>query len=138
MSMHGREVAVGDTFALDIDPVSTTQLVRYAGASGDYNRIHYDAPYAEEAGLGGVIAHGMLTMAFMGRALTGWAGEDAAVGRLAARFTAPVRPGDVVSISGTVSERKDTADGIQASCQLIARVGEKKVAMGDATVTWHT
>ncbi len=137
MSMNGREVAAGDTFSLDVDPVTTTQLVRYAGASGDYNRIHYDAPYAEEAGLGGVIAHGMLTMAFMGRALTGWAGEDATVSHIAARFTAPVRPGDVVSVSGTVLERKDTANEIQANCQLTARVGEKKVAVGDATVTWH-
>src|SRR5690554_2465784 len=108
MSTNGREVAVGDTFALDIDPVTTTQLVMYAGASGDYNRIHYDAPYAEEAGLGGVIAHGMLTMAFMGRALTGWAGEDGTVVNISARFTAPVRPGDVVSVSGTVSEQKET------------------------------
>lgn len=137
MSTIGREVAVGDTFALDIDPVTTTQLVQYAGASGDYNRIHYDAPYAEEAGLGGVIAHGMLTMAFMGRALTGWAGEDGTVVKISARFTAPVRPGDVVSVSGTVSEQSETDAGVQARCTLLAHVGEKKVAMGDATVAWN-
>jgi flavin reductase (DIM6/NTAB) family NADH-FMN oxidoreductase RutF len=54
----------GDTVCIQRGPITTTQLVMYAGASGDFNRIHYDHPFAVEKGLGGVIAHGMLTMAF--------------------------------------------------------------------------
>ena len=54
----------GETFSIRRGPITTTQLVMYAGASGDFNRIHYDHPFAVQKGLGGVIAHGMLTMAF--------------------------------------------------------------------------
>ncbi|WP_408904205.1 MaoC/PaaZ C-terminal domain-containing protein [Pararoseomonas sp. SCSIO 73927] len=53
---------VGDVHRFQRGPVTTTQLVMYAGASGDFNRIHFDLPYAQEAGLSAVLAHGMLTM----------------------------------------------------------------------------
>lgn len=131
-------LAAGSSFELVVDPVTTTQLVRYAGASGDYNRIHYDLPYAEAAGLGGVIAHGMLTMAFMGRALTDWAGEDARVKRIAAKFTAPVRPGDVVVVNGVVTAKQDGQSvGTEISCDLTAQVAGRTVAVGDAIVAWR-
>lgn len=97
-----RSVRAGDTFSLTKGAVSTVQLVMYAGASGDFNRIHYDLPFAEEAGLGGVIAHGMLTMGFAAQAVTDWAGPGAMVRDIGARFLTPVRPGDVVRIEGKV------------------------------------
>jgi acyl dehydratase len=128
--------AAGSTFDLVSSPVTTTQLVRYAGASDDYNRIHYDGPYAVEAGLGGVIAHGMLTMGFMGRAVTDWAGPRGRVKHIAARFTAPVRPGDTVTVTGTIVDRTSTGSGEQVQCTLQARVGEKTVATGEAVVAW--
>lgn len=118
------------TFARAFPAITTTQLVRYAGASDDYNRIHYDQAFAtHEAGLGGVIAHGMLTLALMGSALTDWAGPDAFVRRLDGRFTAPVRPGDVVEVTGVANEDDE---GVQVA--LIARVGERTVAEGRAVV----
>ncbi|VVD64042.1 MaoC/PaaZ C-terminal domain-containing protein [Pandoraea commovens] len=129
------QARVGDTFALSIPAVTTTQLVRYAGASDDYNRIHYDQHYAQEAGLGGVIAHGMLTMGFMGRAVSDWAGPAAAIVDIEARFNAPVRPGDVVVVTGTVADSAPGGDGRQRLlCEIVARVGEKTVASGAAVV----
>lgn len=132
---HLLQARVGDTFALSIPAVTTTQLVRYAGASDDYNRIHYDQGYAQEAGLGGVIAHGMLTMGFMGRAVSEWAGPAAAIVDIEARFNAPVRPGDVVTVVGTVSDCVPGNDGRRhLRCDIVARVGEKTVASGAAVV----
>jgi acyl dehydratase len=123
---------IGDAFVSEAEPVTTTQLVMYAGASGDFNRIHYDHAYALEAKLGGVIAHGMLTMAFMGRALTDRLGPGGRVSRISARFTAPVRPGDVVRVTGTVRELSSAGAALELDCDLIAIVGDRKVAEGSA------
>jgi len=137
MSVSAHDAQPGEQFGLTCEPVTTTQLVQYAGASDDYNRIHYDQAYAVEAGLGGVIAHGMLTMGFMGRALTQWAGPAARVRRLSARFTAPVRPGDSVVVTGTVMSR-EAEDGaaLTVHCTLTAAVADKTVASGSAALEW--
>jgi acyl dehydratase len=127
-------LAPGDTFELRAEPITTQQLVRYAGASGDYNRIHYDQTFAVEAGLGGVIAHGMLTMALMGRAATDWAGPRGRVARIAARFSAPVRPGDVVRVVGRVVATGRVDDTGRVECRLEADVDGRAVAAGDAVV----
>jgi acyl dehydratase len=95
----------GDTFSIRRGPITTTQLVMYAGASGDFNRIHYDQPFAVQKGLGGVIAHGMLTMAFAASCATEAFGPASWISRIDARFTAPVRVGDVVEVTATVVER---------------------------------
>ncbi|MEW6121798.1 MAG: MaoC/PaaZ C-terminal domain-containing protein [Pseudomonadota bacterium] len=122
----------GHVFALETEPVTTQQLVRYAGASDDYNRIHYDLPFAEASGLGGVIAHGMLTMAFMGRAVTDAIGPAGFVRRLSARFVAPVRPGDVVRVEAKILEARDEAGARHVRADLTARVGGRPVAVGEA------
>lgn len=122
-------------FELTAAAITTEQLVRYAGASDDYNRIHYDLPYATAAGLGGVIAHGMLTMAFMGRAATDWAGPAGRVRRIAARFTAPVRVGDVVRVSGVATLARQVAERAEWHCELLADVAGRPVASGEAVVS---
>ena len=78
--------------------VTRADLVRYAGASGDFNPIHWSDRAAATVGLPGVIAHGMLTMALVGRAVTGWAGDPAAVVDYNVRFTKPVLPGETLSV----------------------------------------
>jgi acyl dehydratase len=93
---------------LEKAPITTTQLVQYAGASGDFNRIHFDDPFAREAGFPSVIAHGMLSMAFFGQLLSDWAGP-AAVVRLHARFRAVTFPGERITIGGEVSARDPAA-----------------------------
>lgn len=70
--------------------VSRQDLIRYAGASGDFNPIHWSDSTAHTVGLPGVIAHGMYTLALVGDAVTAWAGSPAAVTQLGARFTKPV------------------------------------------------
>ena len=70
--------------------MTRAELVRYAGASGDFNPIHWNQRFAVGVGLPDVIAHGMLTMALAGRLVTSWTGDPAAVVGYAARFTRPV------------------------------------------------
>lgn len=127
--------AVGDRFTLVKDPVTTVQLVMYAGASGDFNRIHYDLPYAQEAGLGGVIAHGMLTMGFAAQAVTDWAGPGAFVRDLSARFLIPVRPGDRVTVEGRVDEvREEDGGRIVVGVGFEATTASGRVATGSGIV----
>lgn len=126
--------APGSTFSLTKGPVTTVQLVMYAGASGDFNRIHYDLPFATESGLGGVIAHGMLTMGFAGELVSGWAGPDAKVRSISARFLNPVRPGDVVTLEGKVESLADDAGETCASVTFEGRTATGQVIAGDAVV----
>lgn len=130
--------AVGDRFTLVKDPVTTVQLVMYAGASGDFNRIHYDLPYAEEAGLGGVIAHGMLTMGFAAQAVTDWAGPGAVVRDLSARFLIPVRPGDRVTVEGRVEEVREEDGSLVVGIGFDATTASGRVAAGSGIVVRPT
>jgi acyl dehydratase len=118
----------GDTFSIRRGPITTTQLVMYAGASGDFNRIHYDHPFAVQKGLGGVIAHGMLTMAFAASCVVEAFGQANRISRLDARFTSPVRVGEVVEVTATVVERAAPDDLIEAT--LTAEVGGRVVLRG--------
>ena len=73
------DVEVGTELPEQRYRISRADLVRYAGASGDFNPIHWNERVATEVGLPGVIAHGMFTMALAGRAVTGWTGDPAAL-----------------------------------------------------------
>jgi acyl dehydratase len=123
----------GDTFAIRRGPITTTQLVMYAGASGDFNRIHYDHPFAVQKGLGGVIAHGMLTMAFAASCAVEAFGPATRISRIDARFTSPVRVGDVVEVTATVVERGAPDELIEAT--LTAEVDGRVVLRGVVEVT---
>jgi acyl dehydratase len=100
-------VNVGDALPEFRYRITRADLVRYAGASGDFNPIHWSDRLATAAGLPGVIAHGMYTMALVGRALADWAGRPDAVVDFSVRFTRPVLvpdddEGAIVAVSGTV------------------------------------
>ena len=110
-------------------PVTRRDLVRYAGASGDFNPIHWNQRIATSVGLPDVIAHGMLTMALAGRYLTEWAGDPAAVTEYGVRFSAPVvvpddDKGATVEVSGVVTGKLD--DG-KVTVDVTARSGDTKV-----------
>ena len=95
---------VGDSLTpLAKAPVTKVQLLQYAGASGDYNLIHTDVETARSVGLGHVIAHGMLSMGFLGQFLSDRAGP-LNIRRLQVRFGAQVRLGDVLTCRGVVKE----------------------------------
>ena len=108
MALRASELEVGATFeATLVEDLKRTQIVQYAGASGDYNPLHTDEVFATEvAGYPSVFAHGMLTMGMTGRLLTDTVGD----GRLTAfggRFTAQVWPGDTLTATATVQAVDD-------------------------------
>jgi acyl dehydratase len=84
------DVSVGMTLPTQTFPLERASLVRYAGASGDFNPIHWSQETAQAAGLPDVIAHGMLTMAMAGRVVTDWLGDPGAVLSYGVRFTRPI------------------------------------------------
>jgi acyl dehydratase len=92
--------------------VTRADLVRYAGASLDFNPIHWNEKVATEAGLPGIIAHGMLTMALACRIVTDWVGDPGAVLEYGARFTRPVLvrnddEGAIVELTAKVTEKRE-------------------------------
>lgn len=130
------DVGEGDELPPLSVQVTRAGLVRYAGASGDFNPIHWNERIADEVGLPGVIAHGMLTMALATRLVTTWAGDPAAVVECGVRFTRPVvvpddDKGALVELSGKVSKKND--DGTVAVA-ITARAGGQTV-LGKASAT---
>ena len=115
--------------------VQRVNLVQYAGASGDFNPIHWNEPFAKSVGLPDVISHGMFTMARIGQFVTDWAGDPGAVKRFKTRFTSPVVvPNDVgnnVTVSGTVARK---LDGNRVLLELSAAVGDSNVGAAEAEV----
>ncbi|NMH99418.1 MaoC/PaaZ C-terminal domain-containing protein [Pseudonocardia acidicola] len=103
--------SVGDSReTVVVENLSRTRIVQYAGASGDYNPLHTDEPFARDvAGYPGVFAHGMLTMGLTGRALTDWVGEDRLLD-FGVRFTAQVWPGDTLTTTITVDAISEGAE----------------------------
>jgi acyl dehydratase len=103
--------AVGDRIPEQDFPITRADLVRYAGASGDFNPIHWNERVATGAGLPNVIAHGMLTMATAIRVVTDWAGDPGAVLEYGVRFTRPVVVPDpgaaVLRVGGSVREVRE-------------------------------
>ena len=91
---------------LQKEEITHTQLVRYAGASGDFNQIHTVVPYGESAGLGGVIAHGMLIMGFVGQAIGQWF-QTKDLKKFTTRFKAMTRPGEKITVQGRVVDEND-------------------------------
>jgi acyl dehydratase len=130
------DVNVGDAIPeLKKEPITDVQLVKYAGASGDFNPIHTVHHYAEKAGLGGVIAHGMLSMGFAGQHLTRWIGEAGALKRLKVRFAAMTRPGDVIILKGKITGKRQAGEEHLVECEVWAEKSDgTKTITGDATV----
>ena len=110
---------------------------RYAGASGDFNRIHFDEPFAREAGFPSVIAHGMLSMAFFGQLVAGWAGGPHRVARLHARFKAVTFPGERITVGGEVISRDEASRSVEL--KLWAKKSDCTITLeGSATVRWES
>ncbi|MDR2988050.1 MAG: MaoC family dehydratase [Nocardiopsaceae bacterium] len=110
-------------------PVTRLSLVKYCGASGDFNVIHWNERLAKSVGLPDVIAHGMFTMAEAGRFVTDWAGPGAVVLEFGVRFSSPVvvpddDVGTTISVSGQVQEK---LDGNRVALALTVRSGGTKV-----------
>ncbi|OLE24789.1 MAG: dehydratase [Actinobacteria bacterium 13_1_20CM_3_71_11] len=115
--------------------ITRAELVRYAGASGDFNPIHWSDRIATGVGLPGVIAHGMYTMALVARAVVEWTGDPAAIVDLRVRFTRPVPVPDTdegteLMVTATVRDGEPYPELVlTATC-----AGEKVLGMAVATV----
>ncbi|MEU7292087.1 MULTISPECIES: MaoC family dehydratase [Streptomyces] len=110
------EVEVGTELPAQTFPVTRATLVQYAGASGDFNPIHWNEKFAVEVGLPDVIAHGMFTMAEAIRVVTDWTGDPAAVVEYGVRFTKPV-----------VVPNDDKGAAVEVSAKVAAKLDDRRV-----------
>jgi acyl dehydratase len=108
MPPYYEDVSEGDELpALVKGPLAEVDLVRYAGASGDFNPIHTVPRIAREVGLDGVIAHGMLIMAYAGKLLTDWAGPNA-LREFNVRFTGMTEPGETLVCEARITKKEES------------------------------
>jgi acyl dehydratase len=122
--------SVGDELeSRTLPPVTRLQLIKYAGASGDYNPIHTIDEAAKEAGLPGIIAHGMLTAATMSLLFSPYL-EHGYVKEFQARFSGMVYLGDELTVSGRVTGAEETEEGCLYAFDVHAKKGEDTVASG--------
>jgi len=119
---------------LQKEAITQLQLIKYAGASGDFNQIHTVPDYAKSAGLDGTIAHGMLVMGILGQMVSNWVGVKS-VKELSGSFKAITRPGDILTAKGEVKRKFQDEKGKFISCkiQIEDQKGEVKVG-GKVTI----
>ena len=130
------DVEVGTELPERTFPLTRANLVQYAGASGDFNIIHWNERVAKAVGLPNVIAHGMLTMATAGRVVTDWVGDPGQVLSYGVRFSRPVvvpddDAGATLTVRGVVEDK--AGDGT-VTVGLTATVDGDKVLMGAKAV----
>lgn len=129
------DVKVGDVLPpLVLPPISRHQLALYCGGSGDHNPIHVDIDFAKKFGFKDVFAHGMLSMAFLGRLVTSFV-PQAQVRKLGTRFTSITWVGDTITVSGKVTGKRE--EGGQKLVDLEVRCTNQNgqdTLQGEATV----
>jgi len=113
---------IGDTAPeRRVGPISRTDIVRYAGAGGDFNPIHHDETFARRAGYRSVFGHGLLTAGILSAYTTSWLGL-AALRKYSVRYVAQVWPGDILILTGQVTGiGRDGPDNIKVSCELLVQ-----------------
>ena len=127
------EIAVGTELpSFTAPPLSRLTLALYAGASGDHNPIHVDLDFARQAGMPDVFAHGMLSMAYLGRLLTNWVPQQA-IRSFSVRFAAITHVGDEIACTGKVVEKDDATRTVRVELQTRNQAGETKLS-GDALI----
>jgi acyl dehydratase len=126
---------IGDSLpALQLPPITRTTLALFAGASGDHNRIHIDIDYARKAGAVDVFAHGMLSMAYLGRLLTQWV-DQRQLRSFGVRFTGITHLGHQITCHGKVVEKFEENGEQRVKLEIETRnqYGDTKI-VGDAVV----
>lgn len=135
MTITHEDITLGQTLPpLSLAPINRTTLALFAGASGDHNPIHVDLDFARAAGMPDVFAHGMLSMAWLGRLLTNWVPQQQ-LRQFNARFVGITHLGDRISCTGRVIEtlEKNGEKLIRIEIQSANERGEVKI-MGDALI----
>ncbi|EED68206.1 MaoC family dehydratase [Comamonas testosteroni] len=127
-------VQVGDALpTLQLPAIDRTTLALFAGASGDHNPIHIDTDFARKAGMPDVFAHGMLSMAWLGRLLTDWAPQSR-LRRFDVRFMGITHLANAISCSGRIAEKRDADRSVRIEVQSTNQHDQTKVA-GDAWIS---
>ena len=109
---------VGDSIPeITFDEITQVQLIKYAGAAGDFNPIHTVPEYAKEAGLDGTIAHGMLVMGMLGKLVSDWAGVKNIV-KYGVSFKSKTLPGDVLTAKGEVKKITESEGKTLVDCKV--------------------
>jgi acyl dehydratase len=126
-------LAVGDVKREEFPPLTRTMFVRYAGASGDFNPMHHDDTIATQVGNPSVFGHGMLTMGLAARVVKDWFGPEA-LRRFQVRFSKQVWPGDVLTCTATVADkRQENGDQlVDLDIEVVNQNGDKAIT-GAAT-----
>jgi acyl dehydratase len=129
------DISVGTEIpALELEPITRTTLALYAGASGDHNPVHIDIDVAKQAGMPDVFAQGMLSMAYLGRALTDWQ-PQAKLRKFSNRFAAITHLQDVITCSGKVVELVEQNGETLARCEIqAAKATGEQTLIGEALV----
>jgi acyl dehydratase len=131
------DVVQGESLpVLEQGPVTRTHIVKYAGASFDFNPIHHDEEFAKRARSGGIIAHGMMIMGYLGKCATAYLGT-AQFDRFTSRNLAITRPGDVMIIEGRVEEKRPGRNGGTVRISLTAKnkANGQLLCTGEVTAT---
>lgn len=126
------QISAGQALPSLTKHVTVEQIRQYSEASGDRNPIHLDETFARSAGLPGVIAHGMLTMAFANQMITDWLGDRSLLKRLQGRFAGMVLPGDDVTCSGNVASKDNETRRVTINLVVTNQRGEKVFNKGVA------
>jgi acyl dehydratase len=132
----GADLSVGDTGPeIVVEDIERKDIVKYAGASGDFNPIHYNEPLAEMAGYDGVFAQGMLTAGIAAQSVSQWFGL-ANIDSYGVRFESQVWPGDTVTAVAEVTEIEFDGDGATVETEIAVTNGDDEVVLsGTATAS---
>lgn len=103
--LYYEDITVGSEIPSLVKQPTTRQLVMWAGASGDYNPIHYDQDFAQSRGLPGVIVHGQLVFSFLGQLMTDWMGEQGSLQKLSCSYKGMNFPSETITAKGKVSKK---------------------------------
>ncbi|HYY15239.1 MAG TPA: MaoC/PaaZ C-terminal domain-containing protein [Gammaproteobacteria bacterium] len=139
-AVYDVDLKVGDEIPALVKKPTTRQLVKYAGASGDYYEIHYDHHFAVNAGLKeGVIVHGLLTAGWLAQMLTDWLPSPTALKKFGVSYRAMARPGDTITCKGKIVNKYEKDGEHLVDCEISAenQRGEK-CAVGTATAALPT
>lgn len=135
MALKASEIKVGDSYSEEVcNNLSRTQIVQYAGASGDYNPLHSDEIFTTQiAGYPSVFAHGMLSMGMTGKMLTNYVGDDR-LSKFGVRFTSQVFPGATLTATATITAIREE-DGVRFADIELSTTDEEgtQVIKGSAT-----
>jgi len=133
--IYFEDVEVGVELPTLTKEVSPRQFVRWAGASYDFNPLHYNHQFAQQRGLEGIVGPGALTQAFLGQVLSDWAGPRGRVTRVYGEYRGVTLPTDTLKVGGKVIEKKITPEGNLVECEVWCDNPEgKQITRGSGTV----